>query len=180
MRICRISSALSRGLLGGFRERARLTSELLRSRACGFVLVAGPDPEQVRRAVAFSERLRQERVQLAGLVVNRMRTWPAGLVPDTGAEACKQAQRWLEPALGTERAARLVEVARRQAGAARRDAEGAERIEKALALERGDMRRIPLLAEDIHTPRGLLRLRAHLFGPAAVSHSSKIRPPRQG
>jgi anion-transporting ArsA/GET3 family ATPase len=152
-------------LLGGFRERAELTSKLLRSRACGFVLVAGPDPEQVRRAVAFSLRLQQERVHLAGLVVNRMRTWPSGRPPDMGAEARKEAQRWLEPALGAERAARLLSVARRHAAAARRDAEHAEHIEKSVALERGEMHRIPLLAEDIHTPRGLRRLRAHLFRP---------------
>lgn len=150
-------------LLGGFRERAQLVAELLRRPACGFVLIAGPDPEQVRRAVAFSNRLRQERVHLAGVVVNRMRTWPSGRPPDTGVEARKDAQRWLEPALGAERAARLVEVARRHAGAARRDAEHAEHIEKSIGLAPHEMRRIPLLAEDIHTPRGLRRLRARLF-----------------
>jgi anion-transporting ArsA/GET3 family ATPase len=151
-------------LLGGFRERARLTAGLLRGRSCGFVLVAGPDPEQVRRAAAFSTRLREERVQLAGLIVNRLRTWPGGRIPAADQEACKEGQRWLEPTLGVERAARLVEVARRQAEAARRDAEHAGQIEQSVALERAVMHRIPLLSEDIHTPRGLRRLRAHLFG----------------
>ncbi len=160
-------------LLGGFRERAERTQELRRSRQCGFVLIAGPDPEQVRRAVAFSLRLQQERVHLTGLVVNRVRTWPSGRPPETGAEARKQAQGWLEPALGAERAARLVSVARRHAAAAQRDAEHAEHIEKSVALERSQMHRIPLLAEDIHTPRGLRRLRAHLFGHAAHRDGSR-------
>lgn len=159
-------------LLGGFRERAKLASELLRDPKCGFVLVAGPDPEQMRRAVDFSARLREERVQLAGLIVNRIRTWPTGRPPPAaGPEACKEAQRWLEPALGVAHASRLVEVARRHAAAAERDLVAAEHVEKALALDPSEMHRLPLLSEDIHTPRGLRRLRAQLFGAARASSS---------
>lgn len=62
---------------GGVARRARDVEELLRRPECGFLLVAGPDPVQERRAEQFLARLGQERIHLAGLVLNRVREWPA-------------------------------------------------------------------------------------------------------
>jgi len=150
-------------LLINFRERAERTGKLLRDPACGFVLVAGPDAEQARRAVAFAERLRAEKVHLAGLVVNRVRVWADGEVPDASPAAREKARAWLEEQLGASAAEALVEVSHRHACAVRRDAEMAQQIEKAVQVEPATSHRVPLLAEDIHTARGLARLREHLF-----------------
>jgi anion-transporting ArsA/GET3 family ATPase len=151
------------GLLAGFRARAEHVNTVLRGPSCGFILVAGPDAEQVARASSFHQSLQRERVQLIGLVVNRVQHWPSGPIPDTSPEARQSARQWLEPATGAQAASALVDVASRHAERARRDAEAAERLEKILALHPTDVHRVPLLVEDIHTARGLHRLRGHLF-----------------
>jgi anion-transporting ArsA/GET3 family ATPase len=59
------------GMFGGFRERARKTYELLRSGGTAFVVIAAPEPDALREASYFVERLSQESMPLAGLVINR-------------------------------------------------------------------------------------------------------------
>ncbi|NIH78071.1 ArsA family ATPase [Amycolatopsis viridis] len=58
-------------MFGGFRERARKTSELLRSAGTSFLVVAAPEPDALREASYFVERLGGEHMPLAGLVANR-------------------------------------------------------------------------------------------------------------
>jgi anion-transporting ArsA/GET3 family ATPase len=58
-------------LFGGFRARAQKTFELLQADGTAFLVVAAPEPDALREAAYFVERLEQERMPLAGLVVNR-------------------------------------------------------------------------------------------------------------
>jgi anion-transporting ArsA/GET3 family ATPase len=58
-------------MFGGFRERARETYELLRSPGTAFLVIAAPEPDALREASYFVERLAAEKMPLAGLVVNR-------------------------------------------------------------------------------------------------------------
>ncbi|MEC3975047.1 ArsA family ATPase [Amycolatopsis sp. H20-H5] len=58
-------------MFGGFRERARKTAELLRSSGTSFLVVAAPEPDALREAAYFVERLSDESMPLAGLVANR-------------------------------------------------------------------------------------------------------------
>lgn len=62
---------LFEGMFGGFRERAQATYDLLRSAQTAFVVVAVPEPDALREASYFADRLRAERMPLAGLVLNR-------------------------------------------------------------------------------------------------------------
>jgi anion-transporting ArsA/GET3 family ATPase len=57
---------------GGFRERAERTYQVLQHPQTAFVLVAVPEPDAVREAAYFAERLNAERMPLAGLVLNRV------------------------------------------------------------------------------------------------------------
>ncbi|GAA0939698.1 ArsA family ATPase [Actinocorallia libanotica] len=59
-------------VFGGFRERAEKTYELLKSPGTAFLVVAAPEPDALREASYFVDRLKSERMPLAGLVVNRM------------------------------------------------------------------------------------------------------------
>jgi anion-transporting ArsA/GET3 family ATPase len=59
-------------VFGGFRERAAMTYELLRSPGTAFVVVAAPEPDALREAAYFVERLAAERMPLAGLILNRV------------------------------------------------------------------------------------------------------------
>jgi anion-transporting ArsA/GET3 family ATPase len=62
-------------MFGGFRERATATYALLRSPGTAFVVVAAPEPDALREAAYFVDRLAGEEMPLAGLVLNR--THPA-------------------------------------------------------------------------------------------------------
>jgi anion-transporting ArsA/GET3 family ATPase len=76
-------------MFGGFRERAQQTYELLKRPGTAFVVVAAPEPDALREASYFVERLSAERMPLAGLIVNRMhRTEPvASMEPLSAARA---------------------------------------------------------------------------------------------
>ncbi len=78
-------------LFGGFRQRAQKTFELLQAPGTAFLVVASPEPDALREAAYFVERLRAESMPLAGLIVNRASRMPDG---DLSAEqALSAAQR---------------------------------------------------------------------------------------
>jgi len=58
-------------LFGGFRQRAQKTFELLQASETAFLVVAAPEPDALREAAYFVERLNEERMPLAGLIINR-------------------------------------------------------------------------------------------------------------
>ncbi|MEU8078383.1 ArsA-related P-loop ATPase [Catellatospora citrea] len=57
---------------GGFRERADRTYRVLQDPQTAFLVVAAPEPDAVREATYFAQRLGAERMPLAGLVLNRV------------------------------------------------------------------------------------------------------------
>ncbi|MGW5262083.1 ArsA family ATPase [Microbispora sp. NPDC004025] len=59
-------------VFGGFRQRAEQTYRLLQAPGTAFVVVAAPERDAMREASYFVERLADERMPLAGLVVNRV------------------------------------------------------------------------------------------------------------
>lgn len=59
---------------GGFRRRADQTYKVLQDRETAFLVVATPEPDAVREAAYFAGRLTEERMPLAGLVLNRVHT----------------------------------------------------------------------------------------------------------
>jgi anion-transporting ArsA/GET3 family ATPase len=58
-------------MFGGFRERAQTTYQLLRAPGTAFVVIASPEPDALREAAYFVDRLSKESMPLAGLVLNR-------------------------------------------------------------------------------------------------------------
>jgi anion-transporting ArsA/GET3 family ATPase len=64
-------------MFGGFRERADYTYQLLRAPGTAFLVVAAPEPDALREASYFVERLGEERMPLAGLILNRVQRPPA-------------------------------------------------------------------------------------------------------
>src|SRR5262249_31888620 len=56
---------------GGFREKADRTYELLKRRGTQFVVVSAAEPDALREASFFVDRLSQEKMPLAGLILNR-------------------------------------------------------------------------------------------------------------
>jgi len=58
-------------LFGGFRARAQRTFELLQADGTAFLVIAAPERDALREAAYFVDRLSQEDMPLAGLVINR-------------------------------------------------------------------------------------------------------------
>jgi anion-transporting ArsA/GET3 family ATPase len=78
-------------LFGGFRQRAQKTFELLQADGTAFLVVAAPEPDALREAAYFVERLEEEQMPLAGLVVNRAtRLNLAGVSGDQAAAAAEK------------------------------------------------------------------------------------------
>jgi anion-transporting ArsA/GET3 family ATPase len=59
-------------MFGGFRERADATYRLLQAPGTSFIVIAVPEPDALREASYFVERLAEERMPLAGLILNRV------------------------------------------------------------------------------------------------------------
>jgi anion-transporting ArsA/GET3 family ATPase len=64
-------------MFGGFRERADYTYQLLRAPGTSFLVIAAPEPDALREASYFVERLALEGMPLAGLIINRVHQSPA-------------------------------------------------------------------------------------------------------
>jgi anion-transporting ArsA/GET3 family ATPase len=77
-------------LFGGFRNRAQQTYEMLQTRETAFLVVAAPEPDALREAAYFVERLDEERMPLAGLVVNRATKPLQGLSVEQAVTAAEQ------------------------------------------------------------------------------------------
>ena len=76
-------------MFGSFRERSRTTFELLRRPGTHFVVVSAPEPDALREAAYFVERLSTEGMPLAGLVLNRTHP-PLAQLSATDATAAAQ------------------------------------------------------------------------------------------
>ena len=139
------------GMYEGFKVRAEQVLRLLAEPTSRFVVVTSPQPPPLREATFFVERLEQEGMHLAGVVVNRrtpepdtdlddavLRRGAASLV-DGGAE---------DVAVGQGLA--LLADLQARAGRERRD------IDAALRGRRVDtIVEVPLLAGDVHDLDGL-------------------------
>jgi anion-transporting ArsA/GET3 family ATPase len=80
-------------LFGGFRKRAEHTFELLSDRTTTFIVVAAPERDALREAAFFVDRLDEEKMPLAGVVVNRMyRVAAAGLSASRALAAAEEVE----------------------------------------------------------------------------------------
>ena len=81
-------------MFGSFRERAQQTYDLLKTSGTAFVVVAAPEPDAIREASYFAERLSQEGMPLAGLVLNRVhRTGVETLTADRSLAAAERLEK---------------------------------------------------------------------------------------
>ncbi len=146
-------------LFGGFRARAEKTYALLQTPGTAFLVVAAPETDALREAAYFVERLIQEEMPLAGLVLNRVTVPSAGL----GAEQAQTAAERLDDGDGDDLLvaailrvhAERVRRAGREKQYARRFA-GSHRDVPSVA--------VPALATDVHDLDGLRRIGTLLAG----------------
>jgi anion-transporting ArsA/GET3 family ATPase len=75
---------------GGFREKADRTYELLKRRGTQFVVVSAAEPDALREASFFVDRLSEERMPLTGLILNRTHPTLCELHADKADEAADE------------------------------------------------------------------------------------------
>ncbi|MFC9254607.1 ArsA family ATPase [Amycolatopsis thailandensis] len=137
-------------MFGGFRERARKTSELLRSGGTSFLVVAAPEPDALREASYFVERLSEESMPLAGLVANR--THPV-LAPLSSAEAVAAAEQLAKGKTGAPLAEAVLRLHADRVALAERETRLLARFTR--AHPEVPLVRVPALPSDVHDLEGL-------------------------
>lgn len=140
-------------LFGGFRQRAQKTFELLQADRTAFLVVAAPEPDALREAAYFVERLGEDDMPLAGLIVNRASPVPAGHLSADEAMAASARLRKREP---TSLTAGLLRLHADQTRVVEREALLRERF--AAAHPQVPTAVIPALPGDVHDLTGLRRV----------------------
>jgi len=147
-------------MFGGFRQRAEQTYQLLKAPGTAFVVVAAPEPDALREASYFVERLGRDDMPLAGLVVNRTHHAVPGLTARRAEAAADALAEKADPQLALAEAALRVHV--ETALTAEQDARMARRF----AAAHPDVATVPVAAlpVDVHDLDGLRSISALLAG----------------
>ncbi|PZR08248.1 MAG: ATPase [Archangium gephyra] len=149
------------GMNEGFKERARQTRALLEADSTSFVLVTGPMPERLDETVHFHTLLKQNKMKVAAIVVNRVHApVPASL--------------WEEVArLPPDRQKKFEATLKENEQQARQDARGVERLRE--ACEGTPLVLVPRFEHDVHDLRGLYETSHWLWGEQRLELSASAR-----
>jgi anion-transporting ArsA/GET3 family ATPase len=141
-------------LFGGFRNRAQQTYEVLQTKETAFLVIAAPEPDALREAAYFVQRLRADTMPLAGLVVNRATLGGTEL----SAEDAKAAAARLDT--GTSGTARLTAGLLRLHADRMRRVFREERLRREFQADHPEVATVvvPALASDVHDLDGLRRV----------------------
>lgn len=108
-------------MFGGFRERANRTYELLRQPGTEFLVVSAAEPDALREAAFFVERLTAEHMPLAGLVLNRTHPMLAELPPERALAAAEDLEEAGSVAEGSTLATAVLRIHAERAATAKRE-----------------------------------------------------------
>ena len=159
-------------MFGGFRERAEDTYRLLQTPGTAFLVIATPEPDALREASYFVERLSQDRMPLAGLILNRVHPSPAARLSAArslaAAEALQAAGNGAPHSMPNDAAADTAEGSRHPLAVTALRLH-AERMQLAAAERRLAQRftaahpgvpvaRVPAQPEDVHDLAGLRKI----------------------
>jgi anion-transporting ArsA/GET3 family ATPase len=161
-------------MFGGFRERADATYRLLQAPGTSFIVIAVPEPDALREASYFVERLDEERMPLAGLILNRVHGTGACRLSAARSVAAAEALESTSPTIGPNgpvaaaasaddpgHSANAVSAAALRLHAARMHlSERERRVAGAFtsAHPAVPVLEVPALPEDVHDLAGLRRI----------------------
>ena len=150
-------------MFGGFRERAEATYQLLKDPNTAFVVVAAPDTAALREAGYFVDRLSDEQMPLAGVVINRVHRT---LAPQLTAARSIAAAEALEERDGSPTAAGVLRLHGDRVAIANAE----RRVIASFASSLPDVRvvEVEAMAADVHDLEGLRRVGAELAEPGAA------------
>lgn len=157
-------------VLVGFHDRAQQAQEILMGDDAAFVIVTSPDPATVREAQFFRQKLNEYHAKFGAIIVNRVRQiLSADATLQENTQALHQALMALSPSelygesLTERLAEKLAKNAREFNGLAQMDAHTIETLRKEFGND-VSLSQVPLYAHDIHSLKGLERVRRDLFG----------------
>ncbi len=155
-------------VFGGFRQRAQQTYALLQAPGTAFLVVAAPEPDALREAAYFVERLSEDRMPLAGLVVNRASPAPLGeLSADEAMTASARLRRSPSPSTTATLTAGLLRLHADRSRMVEREATLRDRF--AAAHPQVATAVVPALAGDVHDLDGL-RVIGNLLAEYGAPH----------
>ena len=160
-------------MFGGFRQRAEATYALLKDSRTAFVVVAAPERDALREASYFVDRLDQESMPMAGVIVNRVQRLAAGGLSSGRADAAAEVLGEASVAGTGSATAGLTE------GLLRVHADLAETAERHHAQTTRfvaghpgiPVTEVPAAAQDIHDLDGLREIAAALAESSATNGS---------
>ncbi|MFW6597817.1 ArsA family ATPase [Propionibacteriaceae bacterium Y2011] len=128
-------------LFGGFRQRAELTLRQLSSDHTRFCVVTTAERDTVREAAYFTSRLSEEKMPLAGVIVNRVHTTKVSISAERALSLAEDLPADSPEAVALTRHARVSRVRDQELG----------RIER-FAAAHGDipLRLVPALVHDVY------------------------------
>jgi anion-transporting ArsA/GET3 family ATPase len=150
------------GMYAGFKERAEAVYKLLQSPGAAFVVVASPDTPALREARYFLQRLAQDGMPTAGLVVNRITTPAHPELAELDEKKLRHAIDRIDDGDPEERAA----AALLQLLLDRRHVAHREARTLSASLHGVDPRalvEVPLMSSDVHDLEGLEAIGRHLY-----------------
>jgi anion-transporting ArsA/GET3 family ATPase len=161
-------------MFGGFRERATATYALLRSPGTAFLVVAAPEPDALREAAYFVDRLSADDMPLAGLVLNRTHPVRAQLSATKAREAADGLR-------GAPLAAAVLRLHADRVDLAEREERLLSRFTSAHPAVA--VTRVPVVANDIADLDGLREIGSRLAAggseePAAAAPGRALRSAR--
>ncbi|MGH8776842.1 MAG: ArsA family ATPase [Jiangellaceae bacterium] len=140
-------------MFGGFRERAEQTYALLKRPETAFVVIATPEPDALREASYFVERLEADAMPLAGLLLNRVHGNGAARLSEEQASAAAER---LDGTRDHRLVASLLRLHAENLRLAARDSRRSARF--AAAHPTVPVARIPVLPVDVHDLDGLRKM----------------------
>jgi anion-transporting ArsA/GET3 family ATPase len=147
-------------LFGGFRQRAEKTFALLQDDHTAFLVIAAPEPDALREAAYFVDRLTDDDMPLAGLVINRASPPPRTSLSAEAAIAAADQLREREAASTTAGLLRLhadrVRIVERE-----------QRLRESFAASHPSVATavVPAMAGDVHDLDGLREIGELLADP---------------
>jgi anion-transporting ArsA/GET3 family ATPase len=140
-------------MFGGFRERAEYTYRLLRMPGTTFLVIAAPEPDALREASYFVERLERDGMPLGGLVLNRVHSSPAARLSAARSLAAVETLQGLPESDSSALAITALRLHAERMRRAAAEKRLAERFTAAHPLV--PVAQIPAQAEDVHDLDGL-------------------------
>lgn len=159
-------------MFGGFRQRAQATYDLLRQPGTAFLVVAAPEPDALREASYFVDRLSRDGMPLAGLILNRVHPSEA---PGLSAGRSEGAAETLDSgkARTDALAAALLKIHAERMQTDKQEQRLARRF--ASAHPQVPVRAVPAAARDVHDLEDLRAIGADLVAPSAPAKNGSAR-----